>query len=103
MQAVDSRTFHESIHQQGVTLVDFSAAWCPPCRTLMPILDELGREYPEQLSIVEVDCDESPEIAAEYGIMSIPTVIVFHNGDPVEKLVGLRTKRVYQSVLVQYI
>ncbi len=83
--------------------MDFSAAWCPPCRTLMPILDELGREYPEQLSIVEVDCDESPEIAAEYGIMSIPTVIVFHNGDPVEKLVGLRTKRVYQSVLVQYI
>ncbi|QMV44660.1 thioredoxin [Cohnella cholangitidis] len=101
--AVNDTNFQGSIRQQGVTVVDFGAVWCPPCKVLKPILDELAGEYGEKLSVLEVNCDESPAIASEYGIMSMPTVIVFHNGEPVEKLVGLRPKAVYESLLTKYI
>lgn len=103
MQSVDDTTFRESIREQGVTLVKFGAPWCPPCKSLLPILDELEHEYGEQLSILKVNCDESPAVAAEYGVMSMPTVIVFHNGEPVEKLVGLRPKGVYQAMIARYV
>jgi thioredoxin 1 len=101
--AVNDTTFQQGIRKQGVTLVDFGAPWCPPCKVLLPILDELDREYGEQLSILKVDCDESPMITNEYGIMSMPTVILFHNGEPVEKLVGLRPKGIYQALLARYV
>jgi thioredoxin 1 len=100
---VNDTTFQGSLRQQGVTLVDFGAVWCPPCKVLKPILDELSGDYGDKLSVLEVDCDESPGIASEYGIMSMPTVIVFHNGEPVEKLVGLRPKSAYESLLTKYI
>ncbi len=103
MLAVNDTTFRGSVRQEGVTLVDFGAPWCPPCKVLKPILNELGGEYGEKLSVLEVNCDESPSVATEYGIMSMPTVIVFHNGQPVEKLVGLRPKAVYESLLTKYV
>jgi thioredoxin 1 len=103
MLAVNDTTFRGSVWQKGVTLVDFGAPWCPPCKVLKPILDELGEEYGEKLAVLEVDCDESPTVATEYGIMSLPTVIVFHNGVPVEKLVGLRPKAVYENLLTKYV
>ncbi|TFE24834.1 thioredoxin [Cohnella luojiensis] len=103
MLAVNDTTFRNSVKQQGVTLVDFGAPWCPPCKVLKPILDELGEEYGENLSVLEVNCDESPAVATEYGIMSMPTVLVFHNGEPVEKLVGLRPKAAYESLLSKYV
>ncbi|WP_282942648.1 thioredoxin domain-containing protein [Paenibacillus sp. RC67] len=101
---VDNNTsFRDKIRLEGVTLVEFGAVWCPPCKVLLPILEELDREYEDKLSLVKVDCDDSPEVAAEYGIMSMPTVIVFHNGEPVEKLVGLRPKGVYETLLLRYV
>jgi thioredoxin 1 len=102
MLAVNDTTFRGSVKQQGVTLVDFGAPWCPPCKVLKPILDELAEELGEKVSILEVDCDESPAVATEYGIMSMPTVLVFHNGEPVEKLVGLRPKSAYESLISKY-
>jgi thioredoxin 1 len=103
MLAVNDTTFRGSVRQTGVTLVDFGAPWCPPCKVLKPILDELGEEYGEKLAVLEVNCDESPIVATEYGIMSMPTVVVFHNGVPVEKLVGLRPKAVYENLLTKYV
>jgi thioredoxin 1 len=103
MLIVNDTTFKGNVRQAGVTLVDFGAPWCPPCKVLKPILDELGEQYGEKLSVLEVNCDDSPSVATEYGIMSMPTVIVFHNGDPVEKLVGLRPKSVYESLLSRYL
>lgn len=100
--AVNDKTFHDGIRQSGVTLVDFGAPWCPPCKVLKPILDEIGVQFGDKLSVLEVNCDESPAAASEYGIMSMPTVIVFHNGQPVEKLVGLRPKAVYESLITRY-
>jgi thioredoxin 1 len=95
--------FKDNIRKQGVTLVDFGAVWCPPCKVLLPILDKMDSEYDGSVSIIKVDCDESPAIAAEFGIMSMPTVIIFHNGEPVDKLVGLRSKEVYQTTIARYL
>jgi thioredoxin 1 len=95
--------FKGNIRNDGVTLVEFGAEWCPPCKVLLPILDVMDSEYGGSVSIMKVDCDESPEIASEFGIMSMPTVIIFHNGEPVDKLVGLRPKDVYQKIIARYI
>nr|WP_306220252.1 thioredoxin domain-containing protein [Cohnella sp. WQ 127256] len=103
MLAVNDTTFRSHIKQEGVTMVDFGTHWCPPCKVLKPILDELGSEYGEKLAVLEVNCDESPAVASEYGVMSMPTVIVFHNGVPVDKLIGLRPKSVYESLLTKYV
>lgn len=86
----------------GTVLVDYGAPWCPPCKTLLPILEELDSEYGDTLSILKVNCDELPDLAGEAGVMSMPTVIVYSGGQPVEKLVGLRPKSVYQGVLNKY-
>jgi thioredoxin 1 len=100
---LDAGSFQSSINQNGVTLVEFGATWCPPCKVLLPILEELSREEAGRLDIYQVDCDESPELAAQFGIMSMPTVIVFHNGEPADKLIGLRPKSVYQAALGRYV
>jgi len=102
LQKINATTFRSAIREKEVTFVDFSAQWCPPCKVLHPILEELQREEGSRLSILHLDCDESPEIAAEFGVMSMPTVIVFHNGEPVDKLVGLRPKGVYLAALSRY-
>ena len=102
LETVNTSTFRNAIRAKGVTFVDFSAAWCPPCKVLLPILEELQREEESRLTILKVDCDESPEIAAEFGVMSMPTVIVFHDGEPVDKLIGLSPKGVYQAALSRY-
>lgn len=103
MIAVNETTFREQIRPRGVTLVNFSTTWCPPCKVLKPILREIGEAYgDDRLRILLVDCDDSPAIASEYGIMSNPTVILFHDGQPAEKLIGLRPKAVYESLLAKY-
>lgn len=103
MLEVNHDTFRTNVRQYGVTMVDFGATWCPPCKVLKPIIQELDAEYGDRLSVLMVDTDESPELASEFGVMSNPTVILFHNGIPVEKLVGLRPKAVYESLLSRYV
>lgn len=99
---VNDVNFKSEIRKIGTTLVEFGAAWCPPCKVLLPILEELSHEYGERLAVLKVDCDESPAMAGSFGILSMPTVIVFHEGEPVEKLVGLRPKSAYENVLAKY-
>jgi thioredoxin 1 len=95
--------FRESIRGNAVALVEFGAVWCPPCKVLLPILDELDQDNGGRVSFIKVDVDEQQAIASEFGIMSMPTVIVFHNGEAVDKLVGLRPKDVYQKTIARYI
>ncbi|WP_336788847.1 thioredoxin family protein [Paenibacillus sp. MMO-177] len=102
VRKIDGQSFHQAVRASGATLVEFGAKWCPPCKVLLPILDELQQEEGERVSILQVDCDESPEIASEFGVMSMPTVIVFHNGEPVDKYIGLRPKDVYQQAIARY-
>lgn len=93
---IDQVSFQSAINEKSITLVEFGASWCPPCKVLKPILEELRNEE-EYLEVLQVDCDLSPELAAEFGIMSMPTVIVYHDGEPQDKIIGLRPKSVYQA------
>lgn len=74
-------------------LVDFWAAWCGPCRTLGPIVDELSDDYQDKAVIGKVNVDNNPEVAAKYGVRNIPTLLFFKNGKVVDKQVGVATKK----------
>lgn len=74
--------------EKGKALVDFSAKWCGPCRMIEPILEELSDEY----HIVQVDVDEQDELAMKYGVMSIPTLMLFNEGNLIRRETGFRTK-----------
>ncbi|MHA6534473.1 thioredoxin family protein [Paenibacillus sp. BAC0078] len=99
INAEHADTLRTKLREGGTVLVDYGAPWCPPCRTLLPILEELDEEYGRDVTILKVNCDELPELAAEAGVMGMPTVVVYSGGQPMEKLVGLRPKSVYQGVL----
>src|SRR4051812_35960989 len=73
-------------------LVDFWATWCPPCRQIAPILDDLATELDGKLTIYKLDTDENQNTAATYGVFSIPTQLLFKNGAPVERIVGFKPK-----------
>ncbi|MBP3964742.1 thioredoxin family protein [Paenibacillus lignilyticus] len=96
IQQVQSMEHLHQLVEDGVVLVDYGAPHCPPCHTLLPVLEELSAELEHQLRIAYVDCDKLPEAAASAGVMGTPTVIVFKNGRPMDKLVGLRPKAAYR-------
>ncbi|MFC3797678.1 thioredoxin family protein [Cohnella sp. GCM10012308] len=103
MREASDIDFENAVKPAGVTLVDFGATWCPPCKALLPIIETLAEEYGERVSVVKVDTDESPETASTFGVMANPTVILFNDGQPVEKLVGLRPIDVYRTALNKYV
>ena len=74
-------------------LVDFWAEWCGPCKMIAPVLDELADEYEGRVKIGKVNIDEEQGLAAEYGVRAIPTLLVFHNGQVADQIVGARSKR----------
>ena len=73
-------------------LVDFWAAWCGPCRMVAPVVDELAEEYEGKVTFAKVDVDQNPKTASKYGVMSIPTLLIFNDGSPITNLVGFRPK-----------
>ncbi len=79
-------------------VVDFWAPWCGPCRAIAPILDKLAGDYEGRLTIAKVNTDDHQRWAGEYGVQGIPTLIVFKEGQPVERLVGSRPESVYKDV-----
>ncbi len=83
----------------GVALVDFGAAWCGPCRALAPILNNLSESYSGDARFYSVDIDESPEVAAQFEIMSVPTVLIFKDGQIVGKSIGLKSQGAFSKML----
>lgn len=82
----------EVLKSEVPVVVDFWAAWCGPCRMIAPIIDQLADEYEGKLKVGKVNVDEQGQLAAQYGVMSIPTLVFFKNGEEVERVVGVRPK-----------
>jgi thioredoxin 1 len=98
LPAFTDQNFDPEVKESDVpVLVDFGAEWCGPCRALAPIVEELAGEYDGRLKVGTVDIDQSRQVAADYGIMSVPTIIFFKGGEAVDKVVGLRPKAELKS------
>ena len=93
MQFTDQNFETEVLKSDVPVLVDFFAEWCGPCRMLGPIIEELTEEMKDKkVKIGKINIDEAPETAKKYNVMSIPTIIIFKNGEPVEKMSGVQNK-----------
>lgn len=91
--------FAQAKGQKGVILVDFWAGWCGPCRMLAPVIEELAADYEGKAVIGKVDVDAEGELASEYGVMNIPTVLILKDGEEVDRKVGVMPKSSYEDAL----
>lgn len=89
----------EVLKSTDPVLVDFWAEWCPPCRMLTPTIEKLANDYAGKVKVGKVDTDSNRDVSIKYGIMSIPTVILFRNGEVTKKFVGLRNEKEFREAL----
>jgi thioredoxin 1 len=93
VEADDTSFESEVLQADGLVLVDFSAAWCAPCKKLDPIVRELADEYDGRLKVVHVDVDRAQAVAARFGVMSVPTVLLVREGAVKDQMIGLASKQ----------
>lgn len=94
LEITDDLFENEVEKQEGVTLVDFWATWCGPCRKLAPMIDEIAKEYEGKVKFVKIKADENQKTAQKYSISGVPSLLIFKNGEPVERIVNMVPKSI---------
>ena len=101
---VTDASFPEQVLESSVPgLVDFWAPWCGPCRMVAPVVDEIAEQYEGQIKVVKLNTDENPQVASQYGIRSIPTLMIFKDGQRVDMVVGAVPKTTLANTLEKYL
>lgn len=96
------QNFEEEVLKSNIpVLVDFWAQWCIPCRTVSPIIEDLAKEYDGKVKVGKMNVDKNSQIAGQYGVMSIPSIIFFKNGQPVKTMIGAQAKENYKQEIEQ--
>lgn len=91
--AVTDQNFDTEVTQSAIpVLLDFWATWCNPCQMQMPILEEVAKEFEGKVKVAKLNVDDNPQTASKYGIMSIPTLIIFNGGNTVKQMIGVKSK-----------
>ena len=98
-----TRQKFDEIGKKGVVLIDFWAQWCGPCRAIAPTVEELAKEYDGRVTVAKLNVDEERELAAQFGIMSIPTLIILKDGEVVDTIVGLTPKEQIEEKLNKHL
>ena len=96
---VQQNEFSQLINKNELVVVDYTASWCGPCRVIAPMMDRLATEYKEKIIVVKVDIEQNPDNVKQYGIRSIPTVLIFKNGGVAETLVGKATYEIFKNAV----
>ena len=99
----DATFLKDVINAEGPILVDFWAEWCGPCRVIAPVLEELQKDFGDRLTIAKVNVDENPRSAQHFGIRSIPTLLLFVDGVPVETIIGAQPKAELELVVNRHL
>ncbi|MGB3238738.1 MAG: thioredoxin [Geitlerinemataceae cyanobacterium] len=102
-QVTDSSFDQDVLKSEMPVLVDFWAPWCGPCRMVAPVVEEIAQQYDGQLKVVKVNTDENPAVASQYGIRSIPTLMIFKGGQRVDMVVGAVPKTTLATTLEKYL
>lgn len=102
MKVITKNEFEETV-KSGVVLIDFFATWCGPCKMLGPVLEDLEKGYEGKVTIVKVDVDQDQDLAMKFGVMSVPTIIVFKDGEQVKTLQGFQAKNQLTPIIDSFL
>ncbi len=91
------------LKQEGVTLVDFYADWCGPCKVIAPSLEQLKEDFDGKANVVKLNADDEPEVLAKYGVRGLPTLMLFKNGEPIDMKVGVQPYKSLKSLLEKHV